>query len=366
MGIAKPQMTDKELARRKRAQARFSITGSTLGLTALSLKGGSAAAKLVPKAERLKAAIPALKKLPADAPKRLSDAATTAAIGASGVGGVGGYNFAAYTKEEARRNHNQKVRKAMAGDSEGTEVSFKLKRRPERNRTVQRVGQTAVGAGLGAAWGATSPGLVGSKKGIIGATLVGAGLGAATHVPKYKVELTRQERRVMSQYRKPSDQIYAAHRVREAQSKRDAKKAVSKRVEMGIYKGYDPEERRQRMSGAAAGVGAAGAGGLGYLAAKEGMAAKKTVDAGTVSNIKSYRKLIGSTKQPGMTLKRAGEVRRAALREISQGSAATKLKALKQGKRAAILGAGALAAGATSAGLTVQANKRGRTYQTWY
>ena len=364
MGIAKPRMSDEELARRKRAQARFSITGSTLGLTALGLKGGSAAAKLVPKAERLTAAIPALKKIPADAPKRISDAATTTAIGAAGVGGVGGYNFAAYTKEDARRNHNkQKVRKAMAGDSEGTEVSFKLKKRPERSRTIQRVGQSAAGAGIGAALGIGY-----GKKGLIGGALAGSGAGAVAHVPKYKVELTRQERQAMSQYRKPSDQVYAAHRVREAQSKRDAKKAVSKRIEMGIYKGYDPEERRQRMSGAAAGVGAAGAGGLGYLAAKEGMAAKKTVDAGTVSNIKSYRKLIDTTrtKQPGMTLKRAGEVRRAALKEISRGSAATKLKAIKQGKKAAILGAGALAAGATSAGLTAQANKRGRTYQTWY
>ena len=361
MGSLKPKMSDEELARRKRAQAKFSITGSTLGLTALGLKGGSAAAKLIPRAERLKAVVPALKKLPSDTPKRLSDAATTSAIGAAGVGGVGGYNFASYTKEDARRNHDQKVRKAMAGNSEGTEVSFKLKKRPERNRTIQRVGQSAAGAGLGAALGIGY-----GKKGLIGGALAGSGVGAVAHVPKYKVELTRQERQAMSQYRKPSDQVYAAHRVREAQGKRDAKKAVSKRIEMGIYKGYDPEERRQRMSGAASGAAAVGAGGLGYMAVKEGIAAKKTIEQGLSGNKSAYRRLASSSKKPGMTLKRADEIRRASLRELGRSGKATQLKALKQGKKAAILGAGALAAGATSAGLTAQANKRGRTYQTWY
>lgn len=333
MGIVKPRMSDEELARRKRAQARFSITGSTLGLTALSLKGGAAAAKLVPKAERLKAAIPALKKIPADAPKRISDAATTTAIGAAGVGGVGGYNFAAYTKEDARRNHNQKVRKAMAGDSEGTETSFRLVKVPENKRTATRLGRTAAGAGIGAALGSGH-----GTKSIVGGSLLGAGLGASERVPKYKL--------------KPAD-------------KKKSKK-ISKRIEMGIYKGYDPEERRQRMSGAASGAGAVGAGGLGYMAYKEGKAAKNTVEAGLAANKESYKDIVGTTRQRGQTLRRATKKNIKTLKEVNANTKSAKLVALGQGKKAAILGAGALASGAASAGLAVHANKRGRTYQTWY
>ena len=333
MGIAKPKMTDEELSRRKRAQARFSITGSTLGLTALSLKGGSATAKLIPKAERLKAAIPALKKLPPDTPKRLSDAATTAAIGGAGVGGIGGYNFAAYTKEEARRNHNQKVRKAMAGDSEGTEASFRLVKVPENKRTITRLGRTAAGAGIGAALGSGH-----GTRSIVGGSLLGAGLGASERVPKYKLKPVEKKK----------------------------SKKISKRIEIGIYKGYDPEERRQRVSGAASGAGAVASGGLGYMAYKEGAAAKKTVEEGLSGNKSSYRRLATSSKRPGMTLKRSDQIRRAALRELGRSGKATQLKALEQGKKAAILGAGSLAAGAASAGLAIHANKRGRTYQTWY
>lgn len=91
------QMSDAEIQRRKKLQGKVAVTTSTLGLGALALKGGGA---LAPKASRFTKVNPA--KL-AHWGGKMDRAATNTSIAAGGVGGLGGYNFAAYTKAEARK-----------------------------------------------------------------------------------------------------------------------------------------------------------------------------------------------------------------------------------------------------------------------
>lgn len=92
----KPPASNRRIARQKKAQAAFSLTGGTLGLAALASRGR--AAQL---GRRGEAGIAAANKF-----KDRSTALTTAG---AGVGGVGAYNFASYTNAEAKKQ--QKLKK---------------------------------------------------------------------------------------------------------------------------------------------------------------------------------------------------------------------------------------------------------------
>lgn len=94
----KPPASNRRIARQKKAQAAFSLTGGTLGLAALASRGR--AAQL---GRRGEAGIAAANKF-----KDRSTALTTAG---AGVGGVGAYNFASYTNAEAKKQ--QKLKKNL-------------------------------------------------------------------------------------------------------------------------------------------------------------------------------------------------------------------------------------------------------------
>jgi hypothetical protein len=95
----KKRMSDAELSRRKRRQAAFSTTTATLGLSALSTKGGAAALARGAKAGTQRA------KWAATGDK----AANWLTTGAAGIGGVGGYNFASVEREESKRRKQPAV-----------------------------------------------------------------------------------------------------------------------------------------------------------------------------------------------------------------------------------------------------------------
>lgn len=88
-------MSDTELNHRKKAMAGTAIVGSTLGLAALGSKGVSSA---LPKLGKIG-------KTPRGQAyaRKLDRAATNLAIGGAGVGGAGGFNFASVQNEEAKR-----------------------------------------------------------------------------------------------------------------------------------------------------------------------------------------------------------------------------------------------------------------------
>lgn len=99
--MAKPILTDAQIKRRKKLQANISITGGTLGLTALGLRGG-ALARSGGRVGRL------LKVAPNEAKAaKLKDASTAVTTTGAGLGGVGAFNFASYTKAESRKRAPQ-------------------------------------------------------------------------------------------------------------------------------------------------------------------------------------------------------------------------------------------------------------------
>lgn len=112
--FAKRLMSDTEIKHRKKLQAGIAVTTSTLGLTALGLKGGSVAAGRVARsAAKANHAIPggATKYGPAamkakkykKLSRSLDHAAVNTSLTAGGIGGVGGYNFASYTRAEGKK-----------------------------------------------------------------------------------------------------------------------------------------------------------------------------------------------------------------------------------------------------------------------
>lgn len=314
-------MPDAELAQRKRRQAVYSKTGSTLGLSALGAKGAAIAARSNPRTRRFV--------------KPLDEIAVTAGIGGAGIGGIGGYNFAAYTREDARRDQarkRQKVSKAMTGESAfgvvhkrgETEVSFKLKKIPKNKRRKQRIVNTAAGTAIGAGTGgilgaAINPSMPG--KGALINSGIGAGLGAATGA---LVEV-------------PSHEV--------------------KRVKFDVRKAYDPEEKRHQRAGMATGAGAAAAAGLGYAATSTGVKAAKQkgkADRMTAAALKANK--------PAQMNQAQRDKVTAALKTGNK----LRLKAIKGGGKAAVLGAGAAAAGTGAAVAYKRNNTRGRTYRAWY
>lgn len=116
VGVGKRYMSDKELKNRKKLQAATSITTSTLGLTALGLKGGAwrygkAASKATKLAETTGGATRNKALLDADLKRqrarKLDQYAINTSLTAGGVGGVGGYNFASYTAAEGKRRRGE-------------------------------------------------------------------------------------------------------------------------------------------------------------------------------------------------------------------------------------------------------------------
>lgn len=95
--VVKRDMSQAQLAHRKRIQAGISVTGSTLGLTALGLRGGAA---VVPRVAA-KLGKPALKAQNISA--KMKEASTGALTVGAGVGGVGGFNFAAIQRAEGKK-----------------------------------------------------------------------------------------------------------------------------------------------------------------------------------------------------------------------------------------------------------------------
>jgi hypothetical protein len=331
-------MADAELARRKKKQALYSKTGSTLGLSALGFKAGAIAAKTNPRTKKFG--------------KPLDEAAVTAGIGGAGIGGIGGYNFAAYTREDARRDQarkRQKVSKAMTGESafgvvhkrdKGTEVSFRLNKIPKKDRRKARAKNTAIGAGAGALIGGAAGAAVNPSRPLAGAALnaglwggTGAVIGATTPVPHHEV----------------------------------------KRVKFDVRKAYDPEEKRQQRAGMLVGGGTAGTAALGYAATKQGSKALKSAKKSTKmerAGVKAAGEIPGlpSASNAGARAMQAqaNSKKRAEAKATLKGASKLRLKAIKGGGKAALLGAGAAAAGTGTAIAYKRANTRGRTYRAWY
>lgn len=136
-GVSKRAMSDSELKHRKKLQAGIATTTSTLGLSALGMKG-AAVARSGGKVGRLLRIKPH-----AAQAARLDRAALNTGIVSGGIGGLGGYNFASYTRAEGKR------RQALgkAADWKGIEEH---QRRAADARRHRRQGANVAGAGGGA------------------------------------------------------------------------------------------------------------------------------------------------------------------------------------------------------------------------
>jgi hypothetical protein len=102
----------RNLSRSKNRQVAFSLGASTLGLTALGMKGGATVARRVAQGAKV-AGTPRAAKLAARGQK-LDDLSMNTSIGAAGIGGVGGYNFAAQQHKEAKALKQQRMSKRSA------------------------------------------------------------------------------------------------------------------------------------------------------------------------------------------------------------------------------------------------------------
>jgi hypothetical protein len=268
---------------------------------------------------------------------------TGMALGAASTIG-GGYLGAMALRPE------KKVSKAMGTDAfgvvskknkdEGTDLTFRLRKIPSKRRKTQRiVNATAGGIGGGITTGALAAGVGGSgPKGTAasaaGGALLGGGLGALAPVPKHEVTLEPKK----------------------------------------IKKAYDPEERRHRRTGAATGVAGAGSLALGYAATKQGQKAKaafkqsKGADITAETKINQIRVTGGKNNAPltGAALTDSMKKKKGEAVSAMRDAKNIRFKALKTGGRAAALGAGAAAAGAGAVAINRNANKRGRTYRSWY
>jgi hypothetical protein len=94
-------LSDAQINRRKKIQGNISIAGGTLGLTALGLRGAGAArgaGRVGRTAQKFTKITP--NKAASD---KLKDASTAVTTAGAGLGGVGAFNFASYTKAEARK-----------------------------------------------------------------------------------------------------------------------------------------------------------------------------------------------------------------------------------------------------------------------
>lgn len=107
--MTKPIQSDASIRRRKKIQGNISIAGGTLGLTALGAKGGSVALAGGRAGRLLKV------KANHQMSQKLKDASTGLTTLGAGIGGLGAYNFASYTKAEARKRPRQAVKKNSGG-----------------------------------------------------------------------------------------------------------------------------------------------------------------------------------------------------------------------------------------------------------
>lgn len=94
-------LSDQQIRSRKKIQAATSIAGGTLGLTALALRGG-AAAKGTGKIGQALQRTGRIKQN-AKMAEKLKDSSTAVTTAGAGLGGLSAFNFASYTKAEARK-----------------------------------------------------------------------------------------------------------------------------------------------------------------------------------------------------------------------------------------------------------------------
>jgi len=123
--MTRPILSDAQIARRKKIQGNISLTTGTLGLTALGMRGAGAARGAGKIGRTIQRLTPITHN--AAASEKLKDASTGATVAAGGIGGVGAFNFASYTKAEARKRQPKPIVKGFQmldfGLSGTTEVS---------------------------------------------------------------------------------------------------------------------------------------------------------------------------------------------------------------------------------------------------
>lgn len=103
--LVSKNLTQAQIDRKKKVQAATSITTSTLGLTALGATGVAAApgaARWAAKASKGRLVLKPGKKLK-NVARKAEKAKVPLLTTSAGIGGVGGYNFAAYTRAEAKQ-----------------------------------------------------------------------------------------------------------------------------------------------------------------------------------------------------------------------------------------------------------------------
>ena len=244
---AKPVQSDASIRRRKKLQGNISIAGGTLGLTALGLKGGSVARAGGRAGKLLK--ITPNKKLS----NKLKDASTGVTTLGAGIGGLGAYNFASYTKAEARKRGPIKKRFEMDEISKAA----KLPKVPGFARgTSRRVSDS---------------GMHFSEK---------VGVRTPFNTPSTKLSVSRDVRIKGDKY----EQLVSTKKTRAKLTPlgKDVATGVGAGTALGgsyslynrrkkkVSKAYDPERKRQRRLDNAATSLAAGAGAAGLGAAKFG------------------------------------------------------------------------------------------------
>jgi len=112
----KPPPTNKRIARQKKAQAAFSLTGGTLGLAALASRGQAARVGRVSshltragkKSMKAGKDFSHMADSAAAASQKWKDRSTALTTAGAGIGGVGAYNFASYTNAEAKKQVKMK------------------------------------------------------------------------------------------------------------------------------------------------------------------------------------------------------------------------------------------------------------------
>lgn len=125
-------MSQREIQHRKAVGSKLTMAGSTLALGSLGAKGLATAAPKIGK----------LAKIPGLA-TQADKAATNLAIGATGIGGASGFNFAAYTKAEAKQ------RKPAAPKPPTAPVGLKRPTQPKQRTGFAKEAPSMLDFGLG-------------------------------------------------------------------------------------------------------------------------------------------------------------------------------------------------------------------------
>ena len=353
--VGKRMMSDKELKHRKKVQAGISVTTSTLGLTALGMKGGAfKAARSAGRLEKIaeRATVPAglqnrhaLKaELHHRRADKLNNAAVNTSLAAGGIGGLGGYNFASYTRAEGkkrqiRKNWSPGMDFGLDGVQQGEEISKKdwknISEHERRARDSRRTrGRAKDVAGVGATVGAGAilhgnyvgrnafkeAGLVGRAtkntakanwnlrgvKGPAGAQMRGGNLRALGGSMKKLPHGTA----LLAGYgtAAAAGGVMAGARINEKRHDH----AIARQRKARVTKAYDPERNRQRRldhwsTASAVGAGATGTGALifgrkaapgvkRFASTKYGKGSLKSLGAATALGVGATGLAVGSDR----------------------------------------------------------------------